>query len=344
MTAQTGALLDVQGLGKKFDVRRTAGEVLRRSAANHVTAVSDASLSVAAHQVVGLVGESGSGKSTLAKCVVRLIEPDTGSVHIDGKDVLAAGGEELLQVRRSVQMIFQDPYSSLNPLMATGKAISEPASVHRLITSSERAAHAHRLLEMVGMSKEHADRRPRELSGGQRQRVAIARAMSVEPKLLIADEALSALDVSIQAQMLNLFAKLREEKGVAIFFIAHQLSVVAHMADIVMVMYLGALVETGPVDAMFSRPAHPYTRALLAAQPGKHRRRGAPTLVGEIPSPTAIPSGCRFRTRCALAQEICTAVDPPAKELARGHWSKCHFADRVGEQPSVDSPVPLSHS
>jgi oligopeptide/dipeptide ABC transporter ATP-binding protein len=189
---------------------------------------------------------------------------------------------------------------------------------------------------MVGLSDAHVSRRPRELSGGQRQRVAIARAMSLEPELLIADEAVSALDVSIQAQILNLFAELRAERGVAILFISHQLSVVAHIADVVMVMYLGALVESGPVDEIFSNPGHPYTMALIEAQPGRHRRRGrkTPALSGELPSPLAVPSGCRFRTRCRFAQEICAEVDPPAKELSSGHWSRCHFAGELPDAPA----------
>jgi oligopeptide/dipeptide ABC transporter ATP-binding protein len=333
MTDQTPTILDVGALTKWFDARRGIADTLLRRPTPRITAVDGVSFSMAPHQVVGVVGESGSGKSTLAKCLVRLIEPDGGTVRFRDQDVLSLRGKELKRVRRSMQMIFQDPYSTLNPMMSIRDAISEPAKVHGLIGSSERDAYAHRLLDMVGLSAAHGERRPRELSGGQRQRVAIARAMAVEPELLIADEAVSALDVSIQAQILNLFAQLREEKGVAILFVAHQLSVVAHIADLVMVMYLGALVEAGPVEEIFSRAGHPYTMALIAAQPGKHTRRGnrTPALAGEMPSPSAIPSGCRFRTRCPFAQDICAEVDPPPRELGPAHWSKCHFA---GELPA----------
>jgi oligopeptide/dipeptide ABC transporter ATP-binding protein len=341
MSDQTQPILQVEDLRKGFDVRRSIGDTLLRRPASRIQAVDGASFSLSPHQVVGVVGESGSGKSTLAKCLVRLLEPDSGTVRFREQDVLALRGASLKQLRRSMQMIFQDPYSTLNPMMSVGEAISEPAKVHGLIESSERGAYAERMLDLVGLSKAHANRRPRELSGGQRQRVAIARAMAVEPELLIADEAVSALDVSIQAQILNLFAQLREERGVAILFIAHQLAVVAHIADVVMVMYLGALVEAGPVDEIFSRPGHPYTMALMAAQPGKHRRRGSrePALAGEIPSPTAIPSGCRFRSRCPYAQEICAEVDPPAVELGPQHWSKCHFAGELPVRAPASDPA-----
>jgi len=341
MSDHDSRILEVSGLTKRFEVRRGLIDPLLRRPKLQLTAVDHASFSMDPDQIVGVVGESGSGKSTLAKCLVRLIDPDAGTVRFRDQDLLALRGEELKQSRRAMQMIYQDPYSTLNPMMSVGKAVSEPARVHGLIEPSERDAAALRLLEMVGLSSAHVKRRPRELSGGQRQRVAIARAMAVEPELLIADEAVSALDVSIQAQILNLFAQLRADQGVAILFISHQLSVVAHIADVVMVMYLGALVESGPVEEIFSHPGHPYTMALLAAQPGKHRRRGSrtPALAGELPSPSAIPSGCRFRTRCRFAQEICAEVDPPPRELSSGHWSRCHFAGELPSTPPAELTV-----
>ncbi|HKG04053.1 MAG TPA: ABC transporter ATP-binding protein [Conexibacter sp.] len=319
-------LLSVRGLSKAFQLR---GRVSRR-----LVALDDVSLDVRTHEIVGVVGESGSGKSTLAKCLVRLVEPDAGTVEFHARDVLSLRGRELARARRQMQMVYQDPYSSLNPLMSVGAAIAEPARVHGLVRRGAEGEHVREALDVVGLNAALAARRPRELSGGQRQRVAIARAMAVRPELLLADEAVSALDVSIQAQILNLFASLRDEHGVAIVFIAHNLSVVAHIADRVNVMYLGAIVETGPTKEVFAAPGHPYTAALLDAQPGRHRRRTAdrPVLRGEIPSPLNIPTGCRFRTRCPLAQDVCAEQAPPVVDLGGGRTARCHFASRHIEQ------------
>lgn len=327
---QSTPLLSVSDLSKSFPARRDVFDVLRgRRPA--LRALDDVSLTVGVNETIGIVGESGSGKSTLAKCLVRLHEPDAGEITFSSTDVRAARGKEFAEVRRSMQMIYQDPYSSLNPLMTVGRAVSEPAVVHRLVPEGQSASrYAGELLELVGLPGYVASRRPSQLSGGQRQRVAIARAMAVRPQLLIADEPVSALDVSIQAQVLDLFGRIRVEQGVSMMIIAHQLSVVAQVAQTVAVMYLGRIVEVGPTASVFSRPSHPYTVALLEAQPGRHRRgqRRRPALEGEIPSPLNVPSGCRFRTRCPMAQEICKEVDPAPVDVAPDHRSWCHFATR----------------
>jgi oligopeptide transport system ATP-binding protein len=322
-------VLQVEALSKSFSVRRAAVDILTRRPAARLVAVDDVSFAVNAHQTVGIVGESGSGKSTLAKCVVRLIEPDRGTVRFGATDVRSLKGRRLADVRRAMQLIYQDPYSSLNPLMTVGEAVREPAVVHGLVPAGQSPrSYAAERLELVGLPGSAAERRPSELSGGQRQRVAIARAMATHPELLIADEPVSALDVSIQAQVLALFEQLRAEQGVAMVFISHQLAVVAQIAEVVMIMYLGRIVETGPTERVFNKPGHPYTAGLLKAQPGRHRQR-EPALRGEIPSPLYIPSGCRFRTRCPMAQDICKRVDPPVVNLGQGQAARCHFAADV---------------
>lgn len=290
------------------------------------------SLDVRAHQILAVVGESGSGKSTLAKCVIRLTEPDSGSIRFHSTDLLQLRGRELLKARRAIQMIYQDPYSSLNPLFSVGDTIGEAVSLRdRSGLQRKSGLQTSDLLRLVGLSSDLINSRPRELSGGQRQRVAIARAMAVEPELLLADEAVSALDMSIQAQILNLLMELRDNTGLTIVLITHDLSVVDYVADAVMVMYLGAVMETGPTRAIFTAPAHPYTSALLRAQPGRHRRQhvNRPALSGEIPSATNIPSGCRFHTRCPFVQDICVQTAPPPIAVADGQVSWCHFATDV---------------
>jgi oligopeptide/dipeptide ABC transporter ATP-binding protein len=333
-------MLAVENLTKYFDVSRSATDVAARRRPRLV-ALDGVSFELQPHAALGIVGESGSGKSTLAKCLVRLERPDGGRVMFRDKDVVVAGAKELAAIRRAVQLIYQDPYSSLNPLMTVGQAVAEPAIVHG-IADRGRAAENYvaEMLELVGLSPTLAKRRPRQLSGGQRQRVAIARAMAVQPEVLIADEPVSALDVSIQAQILALFAKLRSEQGVAIILIAHQLNVVAHLADDVAVMYLGRVVERGPAHTVFTHASHPYTRALLESQPGRHRRggRAQPALVGEIPSPLNVPSGCRFRTRCPIAQRICHEVDPPPADLGGGHQSWCHFPNEIAPSANGNDP------
>ncbi|MBS1893635.1 MAG: ABC transporter ATP-binding protein [Actinobacteria bacterium] len=266
-------LLEVEGLTKEFDVRRSAGERLRRTEAQRHRAVDDVSFELRRGEILGLAGGSGSGKTTVARCLIRLAEPDAGQIRIDGGDVLAAPRRELRELRRRMQMVFQDPYASLNPRLTVGAALHEAGKVHGRPGSENEAAFVARLLSLVQLSERLASRKPRELSGGQRQRVAIARALAVDPELIIADEAVSALDVSVQAQLLNLFLDLRDELGVAILFIAHQLAVIAEVADRIAVMYRGRIVETGVTRDVYENPTDPYTKALLAAHPQPDPRR-----------------------------------------------------------------------
>jgi oligopeptide/dipeptide ABC transporter ATP-binding protein len=318
-------LLEVSHLVKRFELRRSVPSRLVRSPPPTLTAVDDVSLSVDRHRTLGIVGESGSGKTTLARCLTRLIEPDEGSVVFDGSELTALGGKDLQRMRRRIQVVFQDPFSSLNPRMTVGAAIAEPLRVHGIAGRDNAPRKVAELLDLVGLAPPLARRFPRELSGGQRQRVAIARSLAPQPELLIADEAVSALDVSVQAQILNLLLDLTEHLGLTMIFISHQLSVIANVADDVAVMYLGRIVEYGPVDEVFEHPQHPYTAALLAAnpEPVPVRRRRVAAIRGDIPSPLDIPSGCRFRTRCAYVEERCAEVDPPAADVGAGHVARC---------------------
>jgi oligopeptide/dipeptide ABC transporter ATP-binding protein len=320
-----GPILVASDLSKRFAGRRSAGDVARLRSAPRLTALDRVSIELWPGRTLGVVGESGSGKTTLARCLVRLIEPDSGSVMFDGRDVLAARGEDLAAIRRSVQLVYQDPYSSLDPRVSVRDTIAEPARVHHLVDRSGADALVDRMLDLVGLPTTVAKRLPRDLSGGQRQRVAIARALGLRPRVLIADEAVSALDVSIQAQILNLLDQLRAELDLAILFIAHQLGVIAHLADTVAVMYLGRIVEHGPVADLFLTPRHPYTAALLAANPGLRPRAGRPpSLSGEIPSPYAIPPGCRFSSRCRFVEDRCRATEPALVEVDAGRVVRCH--------------------
>jgi oligopeptide/dipeptide ABC transporter ATP-binding protein len=332
----TDPILEIVDVSKSFPKRRSIKEIARRIEAPRLVALDAVSMAVPAHGTLGIVGESGSGKSTLARSIVRLVEPDSGVIRFDGKDLLRADRKQLTAARRRVQMIYQDPYSSLNPRLTVGETIIEPARVHGLVDRQNETARLASLLDQVGLSQKLADRRPRALSGGQRQRVAIARALATEPDLLIADEAVSALDLSIQAQVVNLLTDLQSELGLTMIFISHQLSVVAHIADEIAVMYLGRVVEHGPTAALFSSPAHPYTAALIEAQPRRDKSaRHNPAIAGEIPSSLDIPEGCNFRSRCALAQPICAQVDPPEVRLASGQSSWCHVlpVERVAGTP-----------
>jgi peptide/nickel transport system ATP-binding protein len=327
--------LELRDVRKSFLLRRGVGELARRASPRGLIALDGVSLSLPRGETLGVVGESGSGKTTLAKLIVRLIEPDAGQIHFAGRDIVGIAPRALKDVRRRVQLIYQDPYMSLNPRLAIGDAITEPARVHGFVDGqSSRRTLAAELLEQVGLPERLRTRRPRGLSGGQRQRVAIARALAARPEVLIADEAVSALDVSVQAQILNLLADLRARLGLSMIFIAHQLSVVSYIADRMAVMYLGRVVEEGPTREVFAHPAHPYTVGLLEAQPGPHRRRrrSGPAREREIPSALDLPGGCRFRTRCPLAQEVCTRIDPPPVEVSPGHRSWCHVLPR---QPSA---------
>jgi ABC-type glutathione transport system ATPase component len=273
MTTDDRVLLEVRGVTKNFDLRRSTSERLRRAETQRQRAVDDVSFDLRRGEILGLAGGSGSGKTTLARCLIRLSDPDEGEIRLDGDEVLAAGRQELRGLRRRMQMVFQDPYASLNPRMTVGAAIHEAGKVHKRPGSENEAAFVSRLLALVQLSDRFAARKPRELSGGQRQRVAVARALAVDPELIIADEAVSALDVSVQAQLLNLFLDLRDELGVAILFIAHQLAVIAEVADRIAVMYQGKIVETGATQEVFENPSDPYTKALLAAHPQPDPRR-----------------------------------------------------------------------
>jgi oligopeptide transport system ATP-binding protein len=333
LTPAAENVLVVDDLHKSFPVARSLTEVVRRRPRRSVTAVDGVSLHVRRGEVLAVVGESGCGKTTLAQCIMRLLTPDAGSVRLDDTDFLALGRNDLRRARRRIQMVFQDPYTSLNPRRTVGEAIAEAARVHRVTTSDGVDAYVGELLELVGLRASAARRRPRELSGGQRQRVAIARALAVKPEVLIADEAVSALDVSIQAQVLNLLRRLTDELGLATIFIGHQLAVVSHVSDRVAIMYLGQVVEHGPTADVFARPQHPYTQGLLLAhpEPGASRRERRDAVAGDIPSPLEMPSGCRFRTRCAFAEERCLAP-PPVVEIGPGHEARCivlPFRDRA---------------
>ena len=330
---EPAAFLEATDVKKSFVPRGALLALGSRLRQQRLVALDGVSLRLEKGQGLGLVGESGSGKSTMARCLVRALEPDSGRIVLDGQDVITANSRELQGIRRRVQLVYQDPYSSLNPRLRVGTALAEPARVHGLISKNDQAELVGKLLERVGLPASAAKRRPRELSGGQRQRVAIARALSVQPDIILADEAVSALDVSIQAQILKVLRDLRNDLGLGILFIAHQLPLIAQLCERVAVMYLGRIVEEGPTQRVFTRPGHPYTIALMRANPlpvyGEKLR--APALKGEVPSPLAIPSGCRFHTRCPVAQERCRTEDPAAHELGEDHVSWCHVNPLYGE-------------
>jgi peptide/nickel transport system ATP-binding protein/oligopeptide transport system ATP-binding protein len=313
-------LLSVERLTKHFPVR--TGFMGRRA---HVHAVDDVSFDLAPGETLALVGESGCGKSTTGRLVLRLIEPTSGSVRFNGRDLGELPGGELRAARRDLQIIFQDPYGSLNPRMTVGQMLEEPLMLHGIAPGRRRERVAE-VLNLVGLAPEHAQRYPHQFSGGQRQRIGIARAIGVEPKLVVCDEPVSALDVSIQAQVINLLRDLQQRLGLAYLFIAHDLAVVKHIADRVAVMYLGRIVEIGTKRAVFDVPRHPYTHALLSAipVPDPRDRRDRLVLGGDVPSPVDPPSGCRFRTRCPHARELCAREVPPLV-VADGHGTACHF-------------------
>jgi oligopeptide/dipeptide ABC transporter ATP-binding protein len=306
-------LLEVRGLHKHYPVR---GGVFSRTMGT-VRAVAGVSLSVHAGQTLGLVGESGCGKSTLGRTLMRLEEPTSGQVLFDGQDLAQASGEALFKLRREVQMVFQDPYSSLNPRLTVGEIVREPMLVHGLGSKAEQVARVRDLLATVGLGADALQRYPSEFSGGQRQRIGVARALSLNPRLVIADEPVSALDVSVQSQVLNLMVQLQRDRGLAYVFISHDLSVVEHVSDVVAIMYLGRIVEMGPVRAIFDRPAHPYTRALMQAIPAgdPRRRRATVPLSGEAPSPMAVLPGCAFASRCPYALEACRQAVPALEPM-----------------------------
>jgi oligopeptide transport system ATP-binding protein len=319
-------LLEVRNLVKHFEV---GGGMFARPAV--VRAVDDVSFSVGRGETLGLVGESGCGKTTTGRCILQLERATSGQILFEGIDLATLSAAALRRVRRRVQVIFQDPYSSLNPRMTIGQIIAEPLKVHGVVAEpAAREERVHELLEQVGLLRQHARRYPHQLSGGQRQRVGIARALAMEPALIVCDEPVSALDVSIQAQIINLLEDLQQRFGLTYLFIAHDLSVVRHISDRVAVMYLGRIVELAGRGELYEQPLHPYTRALLSAvpipDPVLEASRERTVLRGEVPSPLTPPPGCVFHPRCPIAQSRCSAEIPPLREIRPGHWAACHFA------------------
>jgi oligopeptide/dipeptide ABC transporter ATP-binding protein len=324
-------IIDIRDLKMHFPL--TKGIILQR-VVGHIRAVDGVSFSIEQGQTLGLVGESGSGKTTIGRTIVRLYKPTTGQILFGDQDLAKIEGEELRQIRRRVQMVFQDPFASLNPRYTIGSLIAEPMHIYNLGSKNEIRDKTAELLSVVGLRAEYIDRYPHEFSGGQRQRIAVARALAINPEFVIADEPVSALDVSIRAQVLNLLQRLQKQFNLTYLFVSHDLGVVRHVADRIAVMYLGKIVELSDRDELYAAPKHPYTQALLSAvpipDPQIEKRRKRIILSGDLPSPINIPSGCRFHTRCPMAQQICREVEPPfeAKE-GREHYAACHFSESV---------------
>lgn len=321
-------LLEVRNLRKTFQV--TTGAL----AGKHLTlkAVDGVSFNLRSGETLGLVGESGCGKSTTGKAILRLLEPDDGEVLFEGQDLLALSPSQMRMRRRDLQMIFQDPYSSLNPRMQVADIVGEPLKIHGLAKGRALRQEVVRLLETVGLSPAHLDRYPHEFSGGQRQRIGIARALAVQPRLIVADEPVSALDLSIQAQVVNLMQDIQQQFELTYLFIAHDLSIIEHISDRVAVMYLGRIVELTPADQLYKNPRHPYSEALLNAVPipNPHGRKHKRPLTGEIPSPINPPNGCHFHPRCPYARDLCHQLSPELTDQGGGHLAACHFSDEVG--------------
>jgi oligopeptide transport system ATP-binding protein len=329
--SSNGALVEVRHVKKYFPIRKG---VLQREVAR-VHAVDDISFSVREGETLGLVGESGCGKSTLGRTIVRLLEPTDGEILFRGSQIESLGPRKLRPLRREMQMVFQDPYASLNPRKRVGSIVGDPLKIHNLGNKRERKARVEELLEAVGLSPEHYNRFPHEFSGGQRQRIGVARALALRPKLIVADEPVSALDVSIQSQMLNLLEDLQNEFKLTYIFIAHDLGVVRHVSDRIAVMYLGKLVELSPAEELYQRPIMPYTEALLSAvpipDPDLAAARERIVLEGDVPSPINPPSGCRFHPRCKYATQVCSEVEPPLVDYGNGHVAACHHPLNVDQ-------------
>jgi oligopeptide/dipeptide ABC transporter ATP-binding protein len=324
-------LLDIRDLKMHFPLTR--GIIMQR-VVGYVRAVDGVTFSIERGQTLGLVGESGSGKTTIGRTIIRLYKPTAGQILFGEQDLAKLEGEAMRQMRRRVQMVFQDPFASLNPRFTIGSLIGEPMHIYNIASSQEIRNRTAELLRVVGLRAEYIDRYPHEFSGGQRQRIAVARALSINPECIIADEPVSALDVSVRAQVLNLLQGLQQQFGLTYLFVSHDLSVVRHVADRIAVMYLGKIVELADRDELYAAPKHPYTKALLSAipipDPKVEKKRQRIILSGDLPSPINIPSGCRFHTRCPMAQQICREVEPAfEKKEGRDHYAACHFSEKV---------------
>ncbi len=326
---ENNVLLSVDNLVKYFPINR--GIIFQKEVAA-VHAVDDVSFNIRTGETLGLVGESGCGKSTTGRTILQLYRPTSGTVVFDGVDLVALQGEQLRKMRRKMQMIFQDPYASLNPRMTVGEIVGEPLAIHRMANTKEINERVEHLLELVGLNPAFANRYPHEFSGGQRQRIGVARALSLQPSFIVCDEPISALDVSIQAQVVNLLEDLQQQFNLTYLFVAHDLSMVRHISDRVAVMYLGVIVELANRYEVYNKPLHPYTQALLSAipipDPVADAKRHRTILQGDVPSPVNPPSGCRFRTRCPIAEPICAEVRPEFREIQPGHFVACHFSER----------------
>jgi oligopeptide transport system ATP-binding protein len=326
MSQDNDTLIQIDALTKHFPINR--GIIVQRQV-GAVQAVDKVSFDIKEGETLGLVGESGCGKSTTGRTILQLYAPTSGKVYYRGKDLTTARPDEIRHLRRNMQIIFQDPYASLNPRMTVGNIISEPLEVHRIGTTRERKERVQELLRLVGLNPYFVNRYPHEFSGGQRQRIGVARALALEPEFIVCDEPISALDVSIQAQVVNLLEELQDKLNLTYLFIAHDLSMVRHISDRTAVMYLGKIVELADRDELYSNPLHPYTQALLSAvpipDPSKERKRQRTLLKGDVPSPANPPSGCRFHTRCPIAEDICSQEVPEWREITPGHWVACHL-------------------
>jgi oligopeptide transport system ATP-binding protein len=335
------ALLEVRDLVKHFPIKTG---VIFDHEVGRVRAVDGVTLNVQEGETLGLVGESGSGKSTLGRTILQLIPPTSGSVRFEGQEIVGRRGRAMQSVRREMQMIFQDPYASLNPRQRVGQIVGTPLRIHGLASGDGLKRQVNELLERVGLGPEHYNRFPHEFSGGQRQRIGIARALALRPKLIIADEPVSALDVSIQAQIINLLEDLQNEFKLTYLFVAHDLGVIRHVSDRIAVMYLGKIVEVGPADEVYSNPIHPYTLSLLSAlpipDPRANARREQIVLEGDIPSPANPPAACRFHTRCPYATEICSQDEPKLVDWGNGHWAACHHPLHLEHPAAIAEALP----